>query len=106
MCKLLQNIQFTELPGQKRSADEVKMTNLRTKKERKSFLQISVAQSFDAQKKWDFNDPRAQKLHKSIFDNFIIMDLQPFSIVNDPGFIRHHAIMEKRFELASDKYYR
>ena len=57
-------------------------------------------------KVWEFKDARAQKLHKSVFDNFIIMDLQPFTIVNKPGFIRHMAIMESRFQLGSDTYYR
>ena len=57
-------------------------------------------------KVWEFKDARAQKLHKSVFDNVIIMDLQPFNIVNKPGFIRHMAIMEPRFQLGSDFYYR
>ena len=67
---------------------------------------MSLAESFQNQAKWDINDPRAQKYHKSIFDNIIILDLQPFAIVNKPGFLRHMAITDKRFELASDKYYR
>ena len=67
---------------------------------------MSMSESFDNMKSWDFHDPRAQKFHKSIFDNHIILDLQPFAIVNKAGFIRHMAITEKRFELASDKYYR
>ena len=67
---------------------------------------MSLPESIDAQKSWDFNDPRSKKLHKAVFDNFIIMDLQPFTIVNKPGFIRFMAIMEKRFQLGSDFYYR
>ena len=79
---------------------------MRTKKERKEFLQLSLKESIDAKTMWEFNDPRAQKLHKSVFDNHIILDLQPFAIVNKPGFIRHMAIMEPRFQLGSDTYYR
>ena len=82
------------------------ISNLRTKRERNDFLQMSLPQSLENQRKWDIHDPRAQKYHKSIFDNFIILDNQPFNIVNKPGFLRHMATMDKRFELASDKYYR
>ena len=32
--------------------------------------------------------------------------LSPFSIINNPGFIRHHAQVMPRFDVASDKYYR
>ena len=67
---------------------------------------MTLPQGFENHVKWDINDPRAQKYHKSIFDNLIIMDLQPFNIVNKPGFLRHTAIWDRRFELASDKYYR
>ena len=84
----------------------MQLTKLRTQKERKTFLQSSLPQMFDTQKMWDFNDPRAQRIHKSIFDNHIIMDLQPFTIVNKPGFIRDRAITHKQFQLGSDKYYR
>ena len=86
--------------------DETAITNLRTKKERNSFLQRSLPETFQNQIKWNITDPRAQKFHKSIFDNIIILDLQPFSVVNKPGFLRHNGIMERRFELAGDKYYR
>ena len=69
-------------PSKRAAGDEIKITNLRTQKERKMFLQTTMPQSFENQKVWEFQDPKAQKFHKSIFDNFIVMDLQPFSIVN------------------------
>ena len=51
------------------------------------------------------NSPRAQAIHKSIFEE-MILDLVPFCEVNKPGFLRHHALICPDFEVASDKYYR
>jgi hypothetical protein len=36
----------------------------------------------------------------------IILDLQPWSIVNNPGFLRHHAVFTPHFDIGSEKYYR
>ena len=52
-----------------------------------------------------FNSEKAQKGHKSVFE-MLVLDLLPWSTVNYPGFLRHHARMVPNFELASEKYYR
>ena len=36
----------------------------------------------------------------------MVLDLDPFRIVNKPGFLRHQALCVPNFEVASDKYYR
>ena len=36
----------------------------------------------------------------------ITMDIQPFSIVEDPGFISYSFSMDPHFKLGSSKYYR
>ena len=59
----------------------------------------------ESQSKLEFNSPRAQKIHKGIFE-MNILDCQPWTMVNDPGFIRLMNVLEPRFEIASDKYYR
>jgi hypothetical protein len=59
----------------------------------------------EKQTKLPFNSGKAQTFHRSIFD-LIVTDLQPWSIVSNPGFIRYHAILAPNYELASDKYSR
>ena len=36
----------------------------------------------------------------------IVLDLMPWSTVNNPGFLRNQNLSTPNFELASDKYYR
>jgi hypothetical protein len=36
----------------------------------------------------------------------ILLDIQPWSVVNDPGFLRHHALIAPNYEIGSEKYYR
>jgi hypothetical protein len=36
----------------------------------------------------------------------IVTDLQPFSIVNDLGFLHYSKLLHPRFTVASDTYYR
>ena len=43
-------------------------------------------------------------IHKSIFES-MLLDLVPFSEVNKPGFLRHHALLAPNFEVASATYY-
>ena len=102
------------------------LTNLRTKADRKEHFQQTIPEWKESQTKLAFNSQKAQKFHKSIFE-LIILDDQPFEIVNNRGFLRHHQrlvpnfevcyhinlsfkfhIMEDLFvfQIASDKYYR
>ena len=95
--------------GLKRAANDdnenAKLFNLRSKKERKTMLFQTIPGWVESQSKLEFNSQRAQKIHKSIFE-MNILDKQPWTMVNDPGFIRLLNVLEPRFEIASDKYYR
>jgi hypothetical protein len=54
---------------------------------------------------YDVNDPCAKVKHRGIL-MMIVTDLQPFSIVNDPGFLHYSKLLDPRFTVASDIYYR
>ena len=79
--------------------------NLRTKKERSLMIQTTVDESFDRVRKYDFYSDEAQKKHRRVLET-MILDLRPFSDVNKPGFIRLCYEFDKRFDLATDNYYR
>lgn len=49
-------------------------------------MQMSLQASFEKKKIWDINDSRAKAVNKHIL-NKIALDNQPFTIVEDPGFI-------------------
>ena len=51
-----------------------------------SSRQLTLQESSDKTQKWDINDPRAHKIHTRIGE-MIALDYQPFSIVDDIGFI-------------------
>ena len=36
----------------------------------------------------------------------VVLDLQPWSIVNDPGFLFYSNQMDPHYKVASDKFYR
>ena len=50
-------------------------------------------------------DARAKEKHKGIL-MMVIMDLQPWSMVNDPGFLYFSSQMDPHYKVASDKLYR
>uniref|UniRef100_A0A1X7SH47 BED-type domain-containing protein n=1 Tax=Amphimedon queenslandica TaxID=400682 RepID=A0A1X7SH47_AMPQE len=49
--------------------------------------QLSLKESKERSQAWDINDARAQRVHRRIVD-MIALDCQPFSVVEDLGFIR------------------
>ena len=71
-------------------------TSLRTKDERKQYFQQTITGWQESQTKLTFDSPKAQMLHKSIFE-MIILDDQPFTFVNDRGFLRHHQKLAPNF---------
>jgi hypothetical protein len=79
--------------------------NIRSKKQRTEMLQSTIPEWVETSSKIDSNSEKGQKFHKSIFE-MIILDLQPWCVVNDPGFLRHSARFTPNFEIASEKYYR
>ena len=67
-------------------------------------LQFTMPSWVDNISKVDSNSEEGLKFHRSIFE-MIILDLQPWSIVNNPGFLRHHAVFTPHFDIGSEKYY-
>ena len=53
---------------------------------------------------YDIHDARAKEKHKGIL-MMVIMDLQPWSMVNDPGFLYFSSQMDPHYKVASDKFY-
>ena len=54
---------------------------------------------------YDIHDLRARERHKGIL-MMVILDLQPWNIVNDPGFIYYSNTLDPHYKVASDKFYR
>ena len=57
----------------------------------------------ESSQKWDINDPRAHKSHTRIGE-MIALDYQPFSIVDDVGFICLLHSLEPRYVIPSRRY--
>jgi hypothetical protein len=74
-----------------------------TKAAKDSSKQLTLQESVDQRKIWDINDKRSQKIHKYIGE-MIAIDLQPFSVVEDIGFIRLLNHMCPNYQIPSRKY--
>lgn len=68
-----------------------------------SSRQLTLQESSDKARKWDINDPRAQHIHTRIGE-MIALDYQPFSIVDDVGFVRLLHSLEPRYVTPSRRY--
>ena len=84
----------------------------RTSRQRQEFLVQSKVSSWvtgggatKADHTYDIHDARAKEKHKGIL-MMVIMDLQPWSMVNDPGFLYFSSQMDPHYKVASDKFYR
>ena len=64
--------------------------------------QLSLMEVQDRSRKWDINDARAQQIHKFIME-MIALDNQPFSLVEDIGFVQLLQVLEPRYSLPSRK---
>ena len=82
----------------------VPIFNLKSHKKRTTFFQQNLPAMVQAKQCYDVNDPRAKEKHRGIL-MMIVTDLQPFSIVNDPGFLHYSKLLDPRFTVASDIYY-
>lgn len=65
--------------------------------------QLKLHEVFDRKKIWDINDIKAKSIHKYIGE-MIAIDLQPFSVVEDLGFIRLMKHICPNYQLPSRKY--
>lgn len=85
--------------------------NLRTSGKRQEFLyQAKVsdwcsAGSSRQESTYDIHDLRAKERHKGIL-MMVILDLQPWNMVNDPGFLYYSNTLDPHYKVASDKFYR
>jgi hypothetical protein len=80
--------------------------SLRNKKQKNDLLQLTVPDLMaDNTEGWKMNDPRNMRIHKSVLTH-MIWDLQPFNIVNQPGFLTLLKTLNPKFSPGSDKYYR
>ena len=83
----------------------VPLWKLRSKMQRTEMFSCTIPGWVESTTTLDFNSPRAQRIHKSIFET-MILDLVPFREVDKPGFLRHHYLLCPNFRVASAKYYR
>ena len=88
----------------------VPIFNLRTNKKRKEFMDQSKISSFtvgnpSSGATYEIHDARAKEKHRGIL-MMVVLDLQPWSIVNDPGFLYYSNQMDPHYKVASDKFYR
>ena len=92
-----------------------KLFNIRTHGQRQKYLsqmkisswardsgESTSSSSFNSYK---IDDARAKERHVGVLA-MIVLDLQPFSVVSDPGFIYYSNRMDPHFKLASETYYR
>jgi len=84
---------------------KMQIFDIKSKKQRADMLQCTIPGWVDTNTKIDTNSEKGQKFHKSIFE-MILLDIQPWSVVNDPGFLRHHALIAPNYEIGNEKYYR
>ena len=92
----------------------VPIFNLRNQSQKQRFLQQTSITSYvggshtlgqAAGSTYDIHDQRAKEKHKGIL-MMVIMDLQPWSIVNDPGFVYCAHQLDPHYRIASATFYR
>ena len=79
--------------------------NLKSHKKRKTFFQQNLPDMVESQLTYAVTDPRARDKHRGIL-TMMVVDLQPFSIVNNPGFLNYSKLLDPRFTIGSDIFYR
>ena len=82
------------------------LENEKNKKQEEDFSTskwLSLMEVQDSGHKWDINDARAQQAHKCVME-MIAFDNQPFSLMEDIGFVRLLQVLEPRYILPSRKY--
>ncbi len=75
------------------------------KRDKKDPSQPSVSQLFESKTGWKDTDPRSLKIDPAIIE-MIAIDNQPFSVVSDVGFKRLMSLMEPRYRIKNEKFYR
>ena len=83
----------------------VQLFNLNSHKKRKIFFQQNLPDMVESMQTYDINDARAKSKHRAVL-TMMIVDLKPFRMVNDPGFLNYSKLLDPRFAVGSDLYYR
>ena len=82
------------------------LENEKKKKQEKDLSaskQLSLMEVQDRGRKWDINDVIVQRVHKFVME-MIALDNQPFSLVEDIGFVRLLQVLKPRYTFPSRKY--
>ena len=95
---------YSEFSKKKVEADSLQLTPKERKLKEMSSSQTTLEGSFKAAKIWDINDSRSQAISNKIV-KMMASDNQPFSIVEDQGFIELLAHLEHRYLIPSRKYF-
>ncbi|XP_040271834.1 LOW QUALITY PROTEIN: zinc finger BED domain-containing protein 4-like [Bufo bufo] len=70
-----------------------------------TLLQPKIKDLFQKHTKWQNSDERSQLLDRAITE-MMVTDNQPFTMVSDSGFKRLMSIVEPRYTLKNEKFYR
>ena len=65
--------------------------------------QLNIEEKFQNKKHWDMDDPRSKAIHEKLF-KMIVVDNQPFSMVEDQGFIEYTAHLKPHYLSPGRKY--
>ena len=72
-------------------------------KESQTPKQLSLEETEDRIRPWKVNDPRAQRITRCLVE-MVALDSQPFSVVEDSGFVSLLKEIEPRYTIPSRKY--
>lgn len=86
-------------------SNEIKISQLKSRQEKDDAFAATIPGWIKQTQKVDFHSERGQAFHKSIFE-MLIMDLLPFTHVNNLGFQRHHQKFLINFEVRLTIYFR
>ena len=91
----------------------IQLYNIRTQKQRQEFLHQTNLNSWvsgshtkqSPETVYDIHDIRAKDRHRGVL-MMVILDLQPWNFVSDPGFLYYSNQMDPHYKVASTTFYR
>ena len=98
-------IEEQEIEADETENGSVPLFNLRSHKKRKNFFQQNLPEMVQLKETYAVHDGRAKARHQALL-TMMITDLQPFRVVNDPGFLNYSKLLDPRFAVGSDMFYR
>ena len=103
ICEAKKKIQTDK--RKREDSEEIQVFNLRNKKSRETFIKAAVPDWAQSKEMLPIHSRQAKNFHRSIFEH-LVLDMLPWTHVNGPGFIAHHARYSPTIEIASEKHYR